>query len=248
MLLQLLPKTDPRFKKWKESLKKRPPPWCAGFTKDTHPSVAKISDTFKRKGIDNFAKWRRKHKPPYTSLVKNGDLAELIGVIWGDGSIHEFQRTEGLDIASNSENKGFIRRYRSLVKRVFGKGPALYKSKKSQCIHIRIYEKYISKRLGIPTGNRGKKSIIVPSWIDRKREYVIRFLRGLYEAEGSFNIHLPTCTYKFIFTNRNKSLLNAVEKRLKRLGFHPHYSWYKMQLSRKNEVFACKKLIKFREY
>ena len=117
VLPNLLPSGDPRYKKWKESLKKRPAPWCKGFTKETHPSIARMVKTFKARKIDNFKEWREKMKKmgkipsDYPSFKKNGDLAELIGVILGDGHIAKFPRTEALTIFSNSNNVGFIKRY-----------------------------------------------------------------------------------------------------------------------------------------
>lgn len=120
LIPNLLPKTDPRYKKWRESLKKRPAPWCKGYTKETHPSVLKISKTFKKKKIDNFKEWREKMKKmgkirsSYPLFKKDGNLAELIGVILGDGNILKFPRTEALTISSNAKNSGFIKRYSSL--------------------------------------------------------------------------------------------------------------------------------------
>ncbi|MCD6270358.1 hypothetical protein J7J23_01095 [bacterium] len=70
----------------------------------------------------------------------------------------------------------------------------------------------------------------------------------MYEAEGSFCVHKPTYTYKFLFANRNKSLLENVYRILKILGFHPHKSKYKIQISKKGEVYKIKELIKFRQY
>jgi len=251
----LLPKNDPRYKKWRESLKKRPAPWCKGYTKETHPSVLKISKTFKKKRIDNFAKWRERMiklgriRVNYPPLKQNGDLAELIGVVLGDGHIAVLPRTESLSIFSNSNNTGFIKRYSKLVKKIFNVRPYVGQHGTTKnCIRIRIYQKQISKRLGIPTGARGKKNIKIPRWVLRHREYLKRYLRGLYEAEGSFCVHKPTYTYKFLFSNRNESLLRNVYRGLKILGFHPHKSKYKIQISRKKEVYKIKNLIKFRKY
>src|SRR4030042_1614280 len=123
LLVNLLPKTDLRYKQWKKSLKKRPAPWNKGKTALTHHSIAKISETFKRKRIDNFKEWRDrmkaigKIKSTYPVFNRNGDLAELIGVILGNGYIGKFPRTEVLTILSNSNNKGFIKRYFNIVKR-----------------------------------------------------------------------------------------------------------------------------------
>lgn len=251
----LLPKDDPRYKRWKESLKKRPAPWSKGYTKETHPSIAKMVATFKRKGIDNFADWRKRAvklgilRVDYPPFKRSGNLAELIGEILGDGHIEKFPRTESLTIACNSNNLGLVDRYADLVKKFFDKKPYVKKvDKEKNCIRIRVYQKNISKRLGIPTGDRGKSVIHIPSWIVGNKNFLKRYLRGLYEAEGSFCVHKPTCTYKFLFGNRNESLLDNVFRGLKILGFHPHRSKYAIQVSRRKEVYRVKDLLKFRQY
>ena len=95
--------------------------------------------------------WIKTNYPPFE---KNGDLAELIGVVLGDGYIGKFPRTEILAVFSNANNLGFVSRYISLIERVFQKKPTLLKKKDSNCIKISFYQKYISKRLGIPTGSK----------------------------------------------------------------------------------------------
>ena len=251
----LLSRNDSRYKKWRESLKKRPAPWSKGYTKETHLSVLKISETFKKKKIDNFREWRNRMKKlgkirsKYPMFKKNGDLAELIGVVLGDGHIESFPRTESLTIAGNSNNIGFINRYAKLVTKLFHKSSYVAKVNKAMsCTRIRIYQKYIGERLGIPAGNRSKIKISIPRWILKNKHFLLRYLRGLYEAEGSFSIHKPTYTYKFLFSNKNKSLLENVYRGLKILEFHPHKSKYKIQISRKREVYKIKNLLKFRQY
>ncbi|MBU2579799.1 LAGLIDADG family homing endonuclease [Patescibacteria group bacterium] len=254
IISQKLDKNDPRYIKWRKSLKNRPSPWNKGLNKNTHLSIAKISKTFKKNKIDNFKQWRQKEieagriKTDYPPFEKTGDLAELIGVILGDGHIGKFPRTEVLEIYSNSNNPGFVNRYTTLVEQTFNKKPKVSKRKTSNCINIVIYQKNISKRLGIPAGARGDKCFHIPRWICNNKEYLIRYLRGLFEAEGSFNVHLPTYTYKFIFANRNESLLKNVFRALRILGFNPHKTYKNIQISRKEEVYRCKDLISFRQY
>lgn len=229
--------------------------WCKGFTKDTHPSIFKISETFKRKKLDNFKRWRDRMKKlgkirsAYPSFKKNGDLAEFIGVVLGDGHIEYFPRSEGLTLACNVRNKGFIRRYKDLMQKFFEKVPYEGKTGPNKgCVRLRIYQKNISKRLNIPVGDRKKIDFSIPNWILKNREYLKRYLRGLYEAEGSFCVHLPTGTYKFLFKNRNKSLCDNVSQGLKILGFHSHENSYQVQISKKEEAYRAKDLIKFRQY
>ena len=228
--------------------------WNKNFTKDTHPSVRKISETMKRKKIDNFAKWREQAKKnglirsKYPTFIKNEDLAELIGVILGDGHIYKFPRTEELSIFSNSNNPGFIKRYSNLVHKIFNHKPAITNHGGKNCIRIRIYQKNIASRLNIPYSPRKLLHIKIPIWILKKNKFIVKYLRGLYEAEGCYCIHKPTSTYKVFFSNANISILNNVFQLVKKLGFHPHKDTLRVQISRKKEVFEFLNLIQFRKY
>jgi DNA-binding transcriptional regulator WhiA len=230
--------------------------WGKGFTKETHPSIKKRAETMKLRKIDNFARWRMEMKAlgiipsSYPQLIQSGDLAELIGVVLGDGHIKKYPRTEELSIFSNSNNPGFIGRYSNLIEKIFNKRPALTKHSRGNCTRIRIYQKEISSRLKIPFSPRGKLNFSVPKWILRNREYIVRYLRGLYEAEGSHCVHQKTSTYKLFFSNKNDSLLRIVFELLVKLGFHPHASKnnYCVQISKKDEVLKAIELLEFRKY
>lgn len=205
------------------------------------------------KKIDNFKAWRDEKRLTgviggKTPLSKDGDLAELVGMILGDGSIHKYDRTEGLRIVLPTDKPKTIIHYTHLTERVFKKKPSVIKRKSSNCVDIRLYQNNISKRLNIPTGARASLVIKVPSWITKNKGFMIRYLRGLYEAEGCFGVHLPTSTYKFHFSNRNQSLLEIVFVLLQKLGFHPHKTAVSVQISKKDEVYKVVKLLQFRQY
>ncbi|HEY4488880.1 MAG TPA: hypothetical protein VJA87_00115 [Candidatus Paceibacterota bacterium] len=214
----------------------------------------KISETMRAKGLDNFKEWRNEQKrlgnikSEYPSLEQGGDLAELIGVVLGDGHIEAFPRTERLLIFSNANNPGFVDRYANMVEKLFNKKPYVYKTKGKECIRIGIYEKQISSRLGVPTGARKELELPVPPWILSNKEYIVRYLRGLYEAEGSLSFHPPTYTHKFAFSNLNQSLLGNVHDLMSSLGFHPSKGSKVVQISRKAEVAEAVELIQFRKY
>ena len=208
----------------------------------------KISRTMKARKIDNFKHWRDGHPVYYACIPYSGDLAEYIGVILGDGNIEATPRTERLIIVGNSSNPGFIERYSKLTYQLFGKKPTITKIKTANAFRISLYQKYISQRLGIITGNKESLPYILPIWIEENDLFSIRFLRGLFEAEGSLNIHLPTCTYNFSFSNHNVHLLNIVERLLRRLEFHPEVRNNAIRIRRRAEVEKLRKLIAFREY
>ncbi len=228
--------------------------WNRGLNKYTSENVLKISQTFKIKHIDNFKKWRDRMRSlgkipsDYPEFSKSEELAELIGVTLGDGNISQFPRTERIIIVGNSSNPGFINRYSNIVEKVFNKKPLVSKMRGANCIRISLYQKFISKRLGIPTGNRGKMVYQLPLWIKNNKVLLTSILRGLFEAEGSLSIHLKTYTYNFQFSNLNESLLNIVKEGLISLGYNPEVRDSSIRLRRKHEVEAFKRLIKFRDY
>lgn len=213
----------------------------------------KISETMRAKKLDNTKQWREKMRsegrlPTYEPLVHDGDLAELIGVVLGDGHIHAHPRCESLRIVGNSNSPGFANRYCTIVTIVFGKEPHIAKRRSSNAINITLYQKFISVRLGIPAGNRNNIEYILPEWIKEDSNHVIRFLRGLYEAEGCLAHHTATYTHKLQFANKNESLLKIVFDEVSRLGFHPHRSGFQVQISKRAEVQKLADLLQFRHY
>ncbi len=254
ILVQLLPKNDPRHKRWIRSLRKRPPPWDKGKSKETDSRVKKISDTFKRKKIDNFSRWREEMKKTgkirgsYPDFVKSKELAFLIGISLGDGNIQSFPRTDRLIVSLNTKYPALINYVALVMSKIFEKEATVKKVKKSNCIRVWVYQKSISKRLGIPAGDRRKSILEIPDWIWDSNDFLIWYLKGLFEAEGSLSIHLPSCTYNFAFSNRNGKLLDNVKRGLIKLGFHPEVRNNAIRLRKKAEVECFRKLICFREF
>ena len=204
--------------------------------------------------IDNFKKWRAwakevgRLKDSYSVFKRNGDLAELLGCVLGDGHICQHARCDSLRITGNADNLGFTKRYTDIMRNVFGKEPAVAKAKNSNAITITVYERFISKRLGIPHGARKNLHYVLPAWIRKSKTYRIRFLRGLYEAEGSICYHAKTSTHKVFFSNRNQHLLELVSGLVQELGFRVNISNHNLQVSRKAEVQNLINLLEFRHY
>jgi hypothetical protein len=121
------------------------------------------------RNIDNFANYRARvaasRPESYFALDESGELAEMIGVVLGDGYIGTHTRTEVLCIACNYNNQGFIKRYSDLVELLFEKKPAVKKRKTSNCVDIVIYQKNISGRLGLQAGAKTHRPFILPEWI-----------------------------------------------------------------------------------
>jgi intein-encoded DNA endonuclease-like protein len=222
--------------------------WNKGFTKTTHPGVAKISATMKVRNINNFKQWRKNHPILYANFSHTGDVAEYIGVVLGDGNIEQFPRTERITIIGDAKKMGFVIRYAMLTEKLFHKKPAVARMKNSNVVRISLYQKFIARRLGIPTGNRKDFPYKLPLWIAINKNYLLRFLRGLFEAEGSLSINLPTYTYNFAFSNLNQHLLLIVRDILQKLEFHPEVRHNAIRIRKKAEVERLGNMLHFREY
>ncbi|OGD02035.1 hypothetical protein A3E17_04485 [Candidatus Amesbacteria bacterium RIFCSPHIGHO2_12_FULL_48_14] len=250
----LLLHDDPRYVRWRASLKKRPGPWNKGKNKENDPSVRKISETFKIKHINNFANWRKqmiregKILANPRPLKKNRMTATLIGLVLGDGNIHKFPRTEKLTITLGTDKPDLITFAERLTEQVFSKATMTLKHGLCKAVRITLYQKSISSRMEIPSGSRRYSKTGIPQWIWGSRTYLISCLKGLCEAEASYSVHLPSSTYNFSFHNRNPKLLSDASKALKKLGYHPEIRTYAIRLRKKDEVKSFVDLIKFRIY
>lgn len=220
--------------------------WNKGLTKKDSAGLARVAVA--RRAKNNFARWRTNNPVQYADIRQSTDLAFLIGLVLGDGNIYKSPRTESLTLALGTDKPALWRYAASVIEKIFQKKPYVAKITASECMRVRIYQKHISARLGIPIGARGDLTLSIPSWIQDNKSFLVAYLKGLFEAEGSLCIHLPTCTYNFAFANRNESLLTIVEQSLKRLGFTPRRRPINIALRKQDEVRAFEKLISFRKY
>lgn len=184
----------------------------------------------------------------YPPFIRNQELAFLIGMVLGDGNIYKFPRTECLVIVLGTDKPTLIEFTANIVKNVIRKVPVVQKRNSSECVNIRIYQRYLSKRLKIATGARGQLTIKLPYWVWRNKSLLTACLRGLFEAEGSYSVHLKTYTYNLSFSNNNVSLLDEVEKALVMLGYHPERRYNAVRLRKKAEAASFIELINFRKY
>jgi len=228
--------------------------WNKDKTKYNDARVKKISDTFKRKNLDNFALWRLNARktgkiPDVTKpFEQSKELAFLIGLVLGDGYVTNMAHTDVLKITLGTDKPRLWQYAEKIVTEIFNKKPHVYKRKNALCMDIRIYQKNICERLKIPPGAKKNYILQLPLWIWENEEFLTLCIKGLFESEGSLSIHLKTCTYNFSFSNVNVGLLNEVEKALLKFGFHPERRLNAVRLRKKNEVFAFKQLINFRQY
>ena len=227
-------------------------PWKKGDTKETNLSLLRLSKTLKTKKEWNFTDWQRERKKQpiikYKELLKDENLAELIGIILGDGNLNKHPRTENLRITLNSKNAGYIKHISSLITKVFSKSPSIRKRKNENAVSVDLYQCKISERLNLPCGNKIRNNVGIPSWIFLNKKYIIKCLKGLFETDGCFHEDRENYTRCIEFKNNCKRLREDVYTGLVIFGFKPQFGYNYIRLAKRKEVYKFKDLIDFRNY
>lgn len=158
----------------------------------------------------------------YVSLEPSAELAWLVGLILGDGTIR-IRKKEGypyhvVQLQMGQNSKALIDRSIMAVESIFGKKPTVYSFNHPlsdrphhgwEMCHKQFYE-YLEP------AKSGNLEAIRPLIT----EYRPDFLRGLYEAEG--HTYFVRNKYRKIgFTNTDTVLLDYVFQSLKLYGWHP---------------------------
>jgi len=229
-----------------------PMPWNKGDTKENNLSLLRLSNTLKIRKEWNFSKWqrerRRKGAIRYKELIKDKKLAELIGIILGDGNLYKHSRTENLRVICNSKDIAYIQHIVGLITEIFHKTPSVIKRKNENATVICLYQCKISKRLRLPCGNKIKNNVRVPYWIFLNKDYMRKCLKGLFETDGCFHEDIKNYTRCIEFKNNCARLRKDTHNILLKLGFNPQLGINYVRLARRNEVYRLKELIDFRNY
>lgn len=172
------------------------------------------------------------------------NLAELAGIILGDGGITDYQ----LKISLNKETEPeYIEFVVHLIKEIFNEFPKKYyfTNRKNKvcdvCIGgVELIE--FLKKIGLKKGNKVLRQAGVPRWIKKNKRYSQACLRGLMDTDGCVFYHRHT-TKGFLcfniglaFTNHSRPLIEFFYKTLLNNGFNVKLREYAVYLYRFNEI------------
>lgn len=133
-------------------------------------------------------------------MEEEEDLAEMIGIILGDGHISDSQNHYRLSIAFNPEEKNYIEYVKNLMEKIFKVIPQYCERIRPgrNSARLRITRKEIVSFLlskGLKAGNKVKNQIGVPEWIKENSKYRVACLRGLLDTDGTI---APVKLFKII--------------------------------------------------
>ncbi|MBP9802772.1 MAG: hypothetical protein KBD14_00470 [Candidatus Pacebacteria bacterium] len=167
------------------------------------------------------------------------ELAELFGILIGDGSVTKYYTRIYL---SAKADKGYSKNILKLVNKVFPLTRVAIKYRKDRGTEeLQISSKDISDyffKLGFKP-----KARKIPNWIKNNEEFSKSSLRGLFDTEGSISIKKfkgknKISTYKQLtFTNKNKEIIKFVKITLRKLKLsNSETNGYNVYISNKQNI------------
>lgn len=170
-------------------------------------------------------------------------LAELLGILAGDGYIGEYQ----VSVATNSSTDLEHARYtKALFEKIFKVEASLsFRSDCKACV-VTVSSRDLGSVLvkkGMKRGHKIRNNLCMPDWIGKNKNYKKAFIRGLFDTDGSVYLDTHRINGKLykniamLFTNRCLPLLANFKATTEELGLHPTQKTdFAVFLRRKEEI------------
>jgi intein/homing endonuclease len=181
----------------------------------------------------------QKISPPRHSKV----LAELLGIIAGDGHISEYQTSVSTHSETDIEHALYTKQ---LFEKLFRLRVSLSYRKKQKACTVVVSSKEVCKFLaasGMTQGHKIKTELRMPVWIRKQKSCRLAFTKGLFDTDGCVytdTLYIKGREYKNIgmaFTNQSLPLLTDLKTTLESLDLHPtQKTKYTVFLRRKDDI------------
>ena len=165
-------------------------------------------------------------RKPVTRPLPSVDLAELMGIMLGDGGMTNFQ----VKVSFNELDAAYADHVKQLIASLFGVSPV-----KAVDAHDHAFDLVVSRveavelleSFGLRRGDKIQHQVDVPSWVWKRGDYRIACLRGLMDTDGCVYHHRYTVngnTYgycKLCFTSYSRPLLSSAKRLFEGLQLFP---------------------------
>lgn len=158
---------------------------------------------------------------------RSEDMAELLGILFGDGHLSHYQ----MSVTTNSEtDKEHIFFVKKLIEKLLGAKVTIRKKLNQKALVAVVSSRDIVvyfKILGMPVGNKLKNGLQAPSWIFKSPSYRKGFIRGLFDTDGCLYLDshkIKNKKYHYVgwtITSYAGTLRNDVVEILREFGLHP---------------------------
>lgn len=176
-------------------------------------------------------------KPKYSAR-----LAELMGILAGDGHVGEYQVSIVTNASTDYEHALHAQR---LLNEAFDLPVSLLSIKESNAVTVLLSSKaacvYLRK-IGISTSHKTRDQLQPPEWVRKRLIFRKAYLRGLVDTDGCVYLDRHKIRGKdyasicIAFTNASVPLLDFVENTFRELDYSPTRYGRHVRLRRKSEV------------
>lgn len=251
-----IPILPPRYRIVDLNKKRRVASSLGGEARQSMYGDLGTKESRKRGGLNSRKVHLKKDSSPFVARAinmprKSEKLAELVGIILGDGSVTDYQLVIYSNVRDEKEYTAFLR---SLIEELFSIRPSGVNYLSSGVCKTICSRKNVVRYLesiGIVGGNKTKRQVKVPQWVQQKRSYALACLRGLIDTDGCVYIDHHAINGRhyasrcIAFTNASMPLLDFVEETLKNEGFCPTRWGRHVRLRRQVDVQTYIKKIGF---
>lgn len=168
-------------------------------------------------------KYNLNHKNQVKLPRINKNLAELFGILLGDGSVTQYYAKIYLNRIADIEYVPFIKK---LCTKLFPGASVTCRNRINLgTVEIQISSKDVCDYLRKIGFNAKERKI--PAWIIANKQFLKFTIRGLFDTEGSVGIkYFKGKTGNYLYkqltvTNKNKNILGFLEKYLSKFGYKP---------------------------
>lgn len=154
----------------------------------------------------------------FPTLTRSEKLAELVGILLGDGGMTDYQVTISLDA---TVDRAYARYVSRLCHDLLGERPTWYE--RGNVIEMKTAGAGLVEALeciGLRRGNKVDHQVGIPAWIMRNPTYARMCVRGLFDTDGGFYMHTKA-RGRYIgwcFSNRSTPLIRGVAQVLTDCG------------------------------
>ncbi len=182
----------------------------------------RISQERRRKNPEKYRQAGCNIKKVFLKPLYSEKLAELVGILLGDGAISNYQVRVSLDRNVDRQYATFVR---NLMHDVLGERPSFMERSEDNIIALTISGAglvEVLEQIGLRRGNKVEHQVDFPKWVRSKRSYQIACVRGLFDTDGGLYFHhkVKKSYLGWCFANSSKPLLQSVMDILLSLGFN----------------------------
>jgi intein/homing endonuclease len=196
-----------------------------------------VYDRLIRLGIPTTPKSKASHAARLRSDIiipteRSPELAEFFGIMLGDGHVAPYQ----VMVTLGTKELAYARHISDLMHLLFGVAGTIFTSKRGyHTVYIGSRELVLWLKSEGLANSKVRAQVGVPTWVYEKPEYMVGFLRGFFDTDGS--VYELRFGIQMSFVNRSLPLLNSVRDILIRLGYHPSMrTGYNVYLTQRDEI------------